>query len=790
MRNRNGSAVFPPWILRMCGMIAVFVLWSCAPLNLEAQDTANQEQTFPAQAPTADTRPAIREQGPGVDRRAVVPGRRERIGIAFEGGGALGLAHLGVVAWMNQQHVPIDAIAGTSMGALIGALVAAGKSSEDLQRLANSDVFGDMFTLKPSLSHLSFRRREDRNELSQALTFGLRGGGVTLGNALITDDRLNAFLSGEFVSYNTGGLDYDQLPIPFRCVATDLTTLRPAVFASGPLAFAVRASISIPGVFPPVRSNGDILVDGAIVDNLPTDVLRQELHADVVIAVHLTDAAFQSKDASSLASIFGRAFQAGTSRNEEISRKQADIQILPAVASFSATDYNQAAALIKAGYDAAEKERDRLLPYALSEQDWKSYQLHLASRKRVRPGRIESVRVEGPSPALSATLSKQADKLANKPFDEPRTEALVSEVRGNGAMNVFYETFRTPQPSPQNASAPHEADNGIVLHWRPNWDGPPYLLLGSDITAMNSNVSKAVVDLRLIDQNLGSYGSELRSDVRLGYLTQLGTEYYLRINQTPFFVKPNAQYFRSPVYYWEDQKRVSERLLQRAGGGLDAGITLNRNFQAALQYKASTIRWVLKDGTDDSPTQHLSGVVQSAAVHLLYSNRTAEIASPTGSQVDLTVGHLLHPAGSSQAPFLTLKTRQSFTFATRNLFVVSANADTYFRNNVADPLRFTLGGPLRLSASSVDEYRGTDTVLGQGMYLRQIANLPTGLGQGIYFVTGYEAGAVWSPERPSFLRQDGLAGVLLNTPLGTMTIGGSVGDAGRRKAFFTLGKLF
>jgi NTE family protein len=178
------------------------------------------------------------------------------------------------------------------------------------------------------------------------------------------------------------------------------------------------------------------------------------------------------------------------------------------------------------------------------------------------------------------------------------------------------------------------------------------------------------------------------------------------------------------------------------------------------------------------------------AVHTVYSNRTAEIASPRGSQIDLTVGHIIHATDSPDAPFLMVNAKQSFTFGQKNLLSLSADANSYFRNNVADPLRFALGGPLRLYASSIDEYRGTDTVLTRAIYLRRVAKLPTGLGQGVYLTTGYEAGSIWSPKQLSILRQDIVGGVLLSTPFGAITVGGAIGDDNHRKIFFTFGKLF
>lgn len=230
--------------------------------------------------------------------------------------------------------------------------------------------------------------------------------------------------------------------------------------------------------------------------------------------------------------------------------------------------------------------------------------------------------------------------------------------------------------------------------------------------------------------------------------------------------------------------------MQLAGGGFGTGFTFSRNFQVGAEFRAATIHWSLKDGADDSPTQYLSGAMETAAFHLKYSDRTSEIASPKGKMFGLAAGYVLHTGATPSAPFARVSARQTVTLAGKNLLSFSGEVNTFFRRDVPDPLRFTLGGPTRLYASSTDEYRGTDTALSRALYLRRIATLPTGLGQGIYLTGGYEAGEVWSPERRSFLRQDGVAGLLLNTPVGALTVGGAVGDAGRRKVFFTFGKLF
>ena len=224
------------------------------------------------------------------------------------------------------------------------------------------------------------------------------------------------------------------------------------------------------------------------------------------------------------------------------------------------------------------------------------------------------MKLEGKSLKGREILQHEADRLRDLPFDEGKTEALVSDVRGGGALDAYYSTFQTAA-SPGSASVAINAppDNGIVIHLRPNQDGPPYLLLSTDVVAMNANVTSTIFNLRIVDQNIASYGSELRTDVQAGYLTHLTTEFYQPLGSSIAFLEPHVEYLRQPVYLWRDQKRVSERLLQRAGGGLDLGLTLSPRFQMSAQYRISTLRWVLKEGADLSPNQHVSGTAETVA---------------------------------------------------------------------------------------------------------------------------------------------------------------------------------
>ena len=718
---------------------------------------------------------------------------RPAIGIALEGGGALGLAHIGVLQWLEEHRVPVDRISGTSMGSLVGALYATGDTPAQMRALAVTDAFSRVFTLRTSYADSNFRRRQDRRELPDAFTIGLRHR-VSLRNALLTDRGVNEFLTVNLPNYNSDELDYNQLPIPFRCVATDLNTLAPVTFASGPLPQAVRASISIPGVFPPVQDrNGHYLVDGGILDNLPTDVLKRDLHAGVIIAIRIEDAPLANSDTTSIIGVLDRAFDAGIQRNVAQAEQLADLVIHVPVGSFSGTDYAQAAGLIDAGYKAAEQNRAALLRYALDADGWKAYLTARASRRRLPPGALLQVRVEGPEPGPEPGAVREVLRdlkpLEGRPIVPATTLAALKPVQSNGEITADWETFApAPSASVPSTSAVPVPDTGLLVHLSSDPTGPPYLLISPELAAATSNITRGEITLRLVDQNLGGFGSELRANARIGYMTDLSAEYYRLLTPSGYFLEPRTGVLREPVYIWVKQKRVAERFQQDLGVGLEAGRTFSDQLQVSADWHAEDTRWSLTTGSGGGP--YLSGTAQTGLLHVSVDQASSGEVSPNGFRLAASAGALYHAAQSANAPLVKLNFGISRSPSQANIFGISGEVSSYLRANVAQPYRFTLGGPLRLSASSFDEYRGTDTYLARAGYMHRLAALPTGLGQGLYGTLAYEGGEIWSPESKAILRQDGLAGLVANTPLGLFTFGISVGDAGHRKVFITLGRWF
>src|SRR5262249_19221998 len=213
-----------------------------------------------------------------------VLGNRPKIGLVLEGGAALGLAHIGVISWLEEHHIPISYVAGTSMGGLVGGMYATGKSPAEMRQLVDGIPWSEVLRGQTPFRDLDYRRKEDKRDYPNSLEFGLKRG-VRFPEGFNPGHQVGLILDRVALPYS-GVKSFDELPIPFACVATDLASGKEYVFRRGSLSTALRSTMSIPGVFTPVRIDGHIFADGGILNNLPTDVAK-DMGADIIIAVHL-----------------------------------------------------------------------------------------------------------------------------------------------------------------------------------------------------------------------------------------------------------------------------------------------------------------------------------------------------------------------------------------------------------------------------------------------------------------------------------------------------------------------
>ncbi len=890
--------------LRRPALLPSFLLLAlCAPGTFLAQviqaapagTSASNEQTPPqngavSKEPSLALAPATAAAAPSIPPPSL---GRQRIGLALGGGGALALSEIGVLRWFEENHIPVDAIAGTSMGSLVGALYATGHTPRQMTELTTGSVFANVFRLNQDFRQLNYRRREDARFLPGGFNLGLKHG-ISFRNGVLLDYGLNQFLSAQFLPYGAA-FDFDNTPIPFRCVATDILVGREAVFAQGPLSEAVRASISIPGVFPPLEDGGHIYVDGALTENLPVDLVKSQLHADVVLAVSLPLTPPDKGDTNSLLGILGRSFSVAAWSNEVRSRALATVIIEPvAPLGVGAADYAKADQLADAGYRAAEDVRGKLLPYRLDDAHWETYLAERRARSTGQVGNVASVHVTAPTRHVADGVARTFAPLAGKPLNPPQVDFAENEVRSDGRYNAYYFLSRPGQKldmkvtgpanaghsnpfaqelihplekrgpgedvaagrfgsgnaDPANAGARGEAisnvptnntlpygknenepaasvsrakgsgknqyetvaptsnipmfnetvtppdykpqPNDAVLNVlvRDKADGPPFLLIGPNIIAQTGGTARATVDAVLTDQDFGGYRSELRTRLRFGFLTELQPEYQRRLTSGGLFFAPRGYFYRAPeyIYKYASQKRMAERSQILGGGGIDIGYTVSHYTELRAGWHEYTNRWHTTTGGDGLPD--FNGHVQEARALYRFNGQDRDLIPLHGLRVDIGAGVQYGTTNSQTAPKITALGAYFRDIGHSNTLSISGEGGTFGHRTIADPFRFTLGGPLRLIASAFNEYRGTDYYLLRPAYFRRIASLPAPLGQSIYLVGTYEFGQMYLRTAPTVTRQDVFFGLAAETPIGAITFGEAIGTDNHRKTVFTLGRFF
>src|SRR6201987_3522433 len=213
--------------------------------------------------------------------------RQPKLGLVLEGGGALGLAHIGVIQYLEERHIPVSYIAGTSMGGLVGGVYATGRDPAEVRDLVKGINWDEVISGQIVYNDLSFRRKQDAREYPSGLEFGLRKG-VQFPSGFNSGQQVDLILDRVALPYSQLQ-SFGDLPIPFACVATDLVTKGEHVFRSGPLDLALRSTMSLPGIFTPVVHEVHIFVDGGLMNNIPVRVAK-EMGAEVVLGVHLETA--------------------------------------------------------------------------------------------------------------------------------------------------------------------------------------------------------------------------------------------------------------------------------------------------------------------------------------------------------------------------------------------------------------------------------------------------------------------------------------------------------------------
>jgi len=303
--------------------------------------------------------------------------QRRTVGVAFGGGSARGIAHVGVIRWLEEHRIPIDVAAGTSMGGLIGGVYATGMEAAELQTVLDTMDWDQLFG-SSNFVYKNIRRKNDARDSPSRLEFGLKGG-IVPPTSLNSGEYVELFLERIAAPYHDIE-SFDALPTPFRTVAVDLVTASQVVLRRGSLADAMRATMSLPLIFPPVVLDGHVLVDGGAMNNVPAGVVKS-MGADVVIAVNVGDVSNPENLSYTMLSLAGSTLDAMMRASTKKSLESADVVLNVPLHAYGSLDWRRADELADEGYRATEAMRDQLLPLAISEAEYEAWRQERRARQ-------------------------------------------------------------------------------------------------------------------------------------------------------------------------------------------------------------------------------------------------------------------------------------------------------------------------------------------------------------------------------------------------------------------------
>ncbi|MBC7505229.1 MAG: patatin-like phospholipase family protein, partial [Sandarakinorhabdus sp.] len=502
---------------------------------------------------------------------------RPRIGLVLSGGGAKGFAHIGVIEELERRHIPIDVISGTSMGAVVGSMYAIGNDSDQIKAIAGGIDWVTVFNDRHRRSDLSFRRKREVRDILVDARLGVVNGKPALPRGVLGGQRLFATVQ-EILAPWRATEDFDNLPIPFRAVATNIVTGDAVVMGSGNLSTAVFASMSIPAAFPPVKREGLLLVDGMLADNLPVDVARR-MGVDVVIAVDVGEPPRSSPDQiNSAVAVFSQMQSLlgwESIRRQRASIAGKDVLIDPDINGLSVTGFNNYELGIQRGREAAQKMGDRLAPLAVSDAQWAVYLAQRKARANPAPIRIDKVEIVNTSNLSDRVI---APLVTTQPGDKLDGAIMARDVTAIFRLDEFDRVDYHIDVAP--------AGNTLVVNAAGSRTADKYFMAGMILTTNFGKTSTFDVALGYTDRNFLGTGAEWRGFARVGSDVLFDVSLYKQFGG--FFVEPLAFYSKYSSLVARAGSSATGGLLQvhSGGAGVDGGMVFGNwgELRAGVRY--------------------------------------------------------------------------------------------------------------------------------------------------------------------------------------------------------------
>jgi NTE family protein len=713
---------------------------------------------------------------------------RPRICLALGGGGARGIAHVGVLRVLQEMRVPVDCVAGTSMGAVVGSLLALGMSIEEIEEVALTTDWEAMSSDRPPRQEMPFRRRQD--DVSQLVDFEVGVGiqGLKLPRGLIQGQNLLVFLRRLGEEYALVK-NFDLLPVPFRAVATDIETGESVIIGHGDLPQAVRASMSVPAVFSPAEVNGRLLVDGGLFANVPVDAARA-MGADVIIAV---DVGYPVVDRSGLKSALEIADQTVTLMMRSGTEAQLaklgerDVIIVPALGETSSAAFDSAVRIMKVGEAGAVGMADMLARYSVAADEY-------AALTQKRSG--EALAAELPvlreiSARVDAKMSEEAiyawiDQDIGSPLDIAVLERDMQRIYGLGVFEVVDYSL-----------APVEDGAELRISATQKSWGPNFLKFGLSLQEVFDGESNVAIGVRFTVTQINGLAAEWRNDLQIGTEGRIFSEFYQPLNYgSPYFLALGALGSSNSLTIYENlgETAIGQVKFHNMGVQFDLGKAVQSLGEIRLGMLWGRSQRRLSVGDPDDV-------------------RLADVDTDIGEMV-LNIGH----DSLDQVPFARNGTLASFSaaaslsqlgateeFQRYSLNYLSAwssgpytaslglEVQTYENLSAGDVVEpFALGGFLRLSGLQRNELTGNHLLLGKAILMRRLDAMRFG-SVPLYFGSSLELGNAWQYKDQVSLDSalwSGSAFLAADTFLGPIYLGGGLTEGGHASFYLAIGHVY
>lgn len=724
-----------------------------------------------------------------VPAQAIEPSRAEgspkrpKICLVLSGGGARGAAHVGVIKVLEEYRVPIDCIAGTSMGALVGASYATGTSVAEMETILKGISTELLFKEAPPRQERAMRRKEDDYGILFTPEVGLDNGEVKFGKGIVSGVQLETVLRR--LSKAKGHYQFDKLPIPYRAVATDLVTGKAVVFSEGELANVMRASMSVPGAVAPAEVDGMILVDGMLTSNLPVQTTRNDMGADIIIAVNVGTPLLKREQLTGIFGVSGQMLSILTEQNVQASLATltpSDVLISPDLGDFSTGDFDHLEQIAPIGEAAARKVAGRLAQLSIPAGEYAALRQRqvITVVPDLRP--VDEIRVENLKRVNPKTVQASMATKAGEPIDQTTLDRDMRRIYGTDDFeHVNYRFIEEPGKRILAVDA-------VEKTW-----GPNYLRFG---LGMSSDFSgDAFFNI------LGSYrktwlndrGAEWRTDVQLGHTSGLYTELYQPFSaESRFFVAPHAAIERRTSDLYRDDDRVASYEMTSMLAGVDLGSQFNRYGELRLGMVGGRLKPQLDTGPESlSPGE--SRIMQGAFTGQLRLDQLDSVHFPrSGWRAGANIFDSTDALGADdEYTKWDGDATAVYSFGNHTLNFSLKVGDKLGGDPLPRYDQFQWGGFLTGSGYATGQLLGEELKYGRVMYYHRI--LEGSIFEGAYTGFTLEASQIGRPLVPGntddWLRSAAIF-IAADSPLGPVYLGYGQAEDGNSSFYFYLGRPF